>query len=359
MKEILLRRPHLRLPGESLSGKRFVAAPDFKLQPGIGPAGWTPLGLVSIPAGSESSIDWKDFEIVGHSGLDPNHADPMISQAVGLHVEGVRDLHLQNGVFKSLPRVGILCAGVNGLEIEDCHSERTEGLLRADYFVTTPRAEPAINSGIHLHGHCTHRNGQGGGKSPGFESLLHEGEIGSSAINAYCVDSEFADLAAVGENKAVLKLAVPQRVHVRRCIGGAIMLQGSFYWNATDGPNTTISPGVEALFALGPKAIAADNWIEDCVLKHDLNLWRSRGMGNLIQLSYPQVRTHVRGGHLWVPRDAPYCAIQCAEGVDAEIRNVTFHGPAERALHMGDSAPAAWPSRTNPDWRTANQFVRE
>lgn len=133
-----------------------------------------------------------------------------------------------------------------------------------------------------------------------------------------------------------------------------------------EGTHSNLPDGKPLFWPLGPNHVSKDVLVEECVLNPRLSLVRFYDHpiwgGNTMQLSYPQVRTVVRGCQLWWeqgPYPPQFAAIQLAEGVDATVRGNVFHrvaSPEDHTIHIGDSAPAKWPSKINPDWKTANEF---
>lgn len=343
-----------------VGGVRFKAGPNFRLSGGM--------GLVDIQAGTMPGLTFKECHFLGHAGLDPESTDAAVNGVNGISAEWVDGLSVQDSRFELLSGVGIRIAGCRGTEVRACHSRRTLGLLAADYFVTLqPHAQwIRANSGLFVHGYCTHRDGQGGQRSnPNWKSIYDPRRgFGGNGLNVTAADFEIVDFAVVGETNVCVKTVDAQRGRIARCHGGSIMAQGSCYWDAVQGPHSVHPTGGQLFWPFGQGSYGKDLTIEDCVLNPRMNLGRfyddPQFGGNTIQLSYPQARTVVKGCHLWSEPGWP-AAIQLAEGVDVTITGNVFHGVTDPAspdgIHVGDSSPA-WPSKiSNADWHTANQWV--
>jgi len=365
--ETLLHAPYVVPLGQREVAGRFKAAPDFRLIGGNLGSGYTAFGLVTLTPGARKVR--VEVELDG-SALNLQSPDWQVTQTRGLHLPLCDDIEVVNTSIRQMPREAIYANGVRGLDVSESHSEQTETFLNLDY--QTGRALRA-NSGIYVHGYCTHRNGQTYGTAASgseYESVLRPGRyIGSSGIVGYLADGEIVDFATLGEYKGCVKLVSSERVRIARCIGSYFMLQGSVYFDGDKGPHS-VNPanGQQLLFPFGPGHSAKDLVIEECVMRPNLTLWRRvddpLSAGVTLQLSWPQARTVIRNNHLWwepwAGRPSLMPCVQLSGGVDATLVGNTFHGvtgPDDPHGVLIGPEDSRWPSQINPDWRTANQFV--
>jgi hypothetical protein len=186
--------------------------------------------------------------------------------------------------------------------------------------------------------------------------------IGSDGFYLYSCDRlRMRRCATIGSSKGGMKVGYLRDAIIEDFYGRDILVSGTLYWSQELGAHQlpTMAEGTPT-----SPLVSEDVRIINPTLYDGASLTHNGWLQFPIQLSLPQQGTSIEGGHIWARKPPNIGYLQAWEGVEVDVRGVTFHGPRPLGASPGDGlisvgqygGARSLPSSINADFIEANEW---